>query len=158
MRVVFVVVVLAVVGLAGCTQNVSDALEANEALNLNAKQLPGEKQIIAGRLHYEAGNFGLAEAEFRKATEFAPRSLRAWIGLAASYDQLKRFDLADRAYDQAVQIGGPRIEILNNRGYSYFLRGDYDRAEASFRHALRLEPENLVTQNNLELLRKARSG
>ena len=54
-----------------------------------------------------------------------PRDLEAWIGLAASYDRLRRYDLADRAYDQAMKIAGPSAEILNNKGYSYMLRGDY---------------------------------
>jgi hypothetical protein len=51
-----------------------------------------------------------------------PRDLDSWIGLAASYDRLRRFELADRAYEQAIKIGGATGEILNNRGYSYMLR------------------------------------
>jgi Flp pilus assembly protein TadD len=31
---------------------------------------------------------------------------------------LRRFDLADRAYGQAIRIVGPTAEILNNQGYS----------------------------------------
>ena len=59
-----------------------------------------------------------------------PRDAEAWLGLAASYDRLRRFDLADRAYAQAIGIVGPTAEILNNQGYSYMLRGDYKRARA----------------------------
>ncbi len=40
----------------------------------------------------------------------------AWIGLAASYDRLGRFDLADLAYRHAIWLEGENYIILNNRG------------------------------------------
>src|SRR5689334_16085906 len=55
-----------------------------------------------GKKHFRAANFGLAERYFRRAVELHPRDLEAWVGLAASYDRLRRYDLADRAYDQAT--------------------------------------------------------
>src|SRR4051794_30588932 len=51
-----------------------------------------------GKYHFQAQNYGLAEMHFRRAVEATPGSAEAWLGLAASYDQLKRWDLADRAY------------------------------------------------------------
>src|SRR5262249_28330349 len=77
-----------------------------------------------GKKYFRSANFGLAERHFRRAVELHPRDLESWIGLAASYDRLRRFDLADRAYDQATKIAGPTTELLNNWGYSYMLRGD----------------------------------
>ncbi len=44
------------------------------------------------------GNYGIAQRYFKDAVEKAPRDVTAWIGLAASYDRLRRFDLADQAY------------------------------------------------------------
>jgi Flp pilus assembly protein TadD len=82
----------------------------------------------------------LAEKHFRAAVEKHPRDAEAWIGLAASYDRLRRFDLADRAYGQAVGIVGPTVEILNNQGFSYMLRGDYKRAHAALAAAQRKDP------------------
>lgn len=78
-----------------------------------------------------------------------------WLGLAASYDRLRRFDLADRAYAQAVRILGPTVEILNNQGYSYMLRGDYKRAHAALAAAKRKDPTNKYVQNNLHLLEES---
>ncbi len=63
--------------------------------------------LALGKKQYRAGNFGLAERYFRRAVETHPRDAEAWVGLAAAYDRLRRFDLADRAYDQAVAIIGP---------------------------------------------------
>ena len=75
-----------------------------------------------------------------------------WIGLAASYDRLRRFDLADRAYTQAMKIAGATPEILNNVGYSYMLRGDYRRARETLMQAQAQDPGNPYIRNNLELL------
>ena len=113
--------------------------DPNDALSLGKKQ-------------YHANNFGLAEKYFRRAAELHPRDAEAWLGLAASYDRLRRFDLADRAYAQAIGILGPTTEILNNQGYSYMLRGDYKHAREKLDAARRKDPGNKYVQNNLKLL------
>jgi Flp pilus assembly protein TadD len=112
-----------------------------------------------GKKQYRAGNFGLAERYFRRAVESHPRDAEAWVGLAAAYDRLRRFDLADRAYEQAVAIVGATPEVLNNRGYSYMLRGDYPRARTTLLAAAAKDPRNPYIKNNLDLLDKSfRSG
>jgi Flp pilus assembly protein TadD len=108
-----------------------------------------------GKKYFRAGDFGLAEKHFRRAVETHPRDAEAWLGLAASYDRLRRFDLADRAYGQAVGILGPTVEILNNQGYSYMLRGDYKRAHAALAAARRKDPGNKFVQNNIRLLEES---
>ena len=113
--------------------------DPNDALSLGKKQ-------------YRANNYGLAEKYFRQAAELHPRDAEAWLGLAASYDRLRRFDLADRAYGQAIGILGLTTEILNNQGYSYMLRGDYKHAREKLAAAQRQEPGNKYVQNNLQLL------
>ena len=60
--------------------------------------------LSIGKKYYRQGSYGLAERHFRKAVELHPRDAESWVGLAAAYDQLKRFDLADRAYAQAIKI------------------------------------------------------
>jgi Flp pilus assembly protein TadD len=112
-----------------------------------------------GKKQYRAGNFGLSERYFRRAVESHPRDAEAWVGLAAAYDRLRRFDLADRAYEQVVAIVGPTPEVLNNRGYSYMLRGDYPHARTTLLAAAAKDPKNPYIKNNLELLDKSfRSG
>src|ERR1700757_804931 len=54
-----------------------------------------------GLQHFERGEYGLSEEYFRHTVEKTPDNVEAWIGLAASYDRIKRFDLADRAYASA---------------------------------------------------------
>lgn len=108
--------------------------------------------LSLGKKYFRSADFGLAERHFRKAVELHPRDLESWVGLAASYDRLRRFDLADRAYDQAMKIAGPTPELLNNMGYSYMLRGDYRRARGTLLQAQAQDPGNPYIRNNLELL------
>ncbi|HMF23663.1 MAG TPA: tetratricopeptide repeat protein [Pseudolabrys sp.] len=112
-------------------------------------------ELSLGKKQYRANDFGLAEKHFRRAVETHPRDAEAWLGLAASYDRLRRFDLADRAYGQAIGIVGPTVAILNNQGYSYMLRGDYKRARAALAIAQRKDPTNKYVQNNLHLLEES---
>jgi Flp pilus assembly protein TadD len=111
--------------------------------------------LSVGKKHYRAANYGLAERHFRRAVELHPRDAEAWVGLAASYDRLRRFDLADRAYKQAVGIIGPTPEVLNNMGYSYILRGDYKRARETLVAAQIKDPKNPYIKNNIELLEQS---
>jgi tetratricopeptide (TPR) repeat protein len=60
----------------------------------------------------------------------------------ASYDRLRRFDLADQAYATAIKLTGETVQILNDRGYSYLLRGDLGKARAKFLRAYQLGPTN----------------
>jgi len=112
-------------------------------------------ELSLGKKQYHANNFGLAEKHFRRAVELHPRDAEAWLGLAASYDRLRRFDLADRAYAEATKIVGPTVEILNNQGFSYMLRGNYARAREKLLAAERKDPGNKFVANNLRLLNKS---
>ena len=111
--------------------------------------------LSIGKKYYRQGSYGLAERHFRKAVEQHPRDAEAWLGLAAAYDRLRRFDLADRAYVQAVQIVGSTPEILNNQGFSYMLRGEYRRARAVLLAARAKDPANPYVANNLRLLEQS---
>ncbi|MFI4998220.1 MAG: tetratricopeptide repeat protein [Hyphomicrobiales bacterium] len=130
----------------------SDKVSAADAALLGSD--PSD-DLALGKKQYRAGNFGLAERYFRRAVETHPRDAEAWVGLAAAYDRLRRFDLADRAYDQAVAIVGPTPELLNNRGYSFMLRGDYPRARSTLLAAAAKDSKNPYIKNNLELLDKS---
>jgi tetratricopeptide (TPR) repeat protein len=108
--------------------------------------------IQLGKTYFRSNNFGLAEKSFRSAAQKHPRDAEAWLGLAASYDRLRRFDLADKAYGQAIQIVGPTVEILNDEGFSYMLRGDYERAHKLLERARAQDPANPYVQANIQLL------
>ncbi len=119
---------------------------------LDTKYYASDEPLRHGFRHFYAGDFGLAQQHFQKAVEDTPRDATAWVGLAASYDRLRRFDLADQAYEQAIALNGQTIQILNNQGYSRLLRGDLRGARQKFLAAYEMDPENATIQNNLELL------
>ena len=111
--------------------------------------------LSLGKQHFRQENYGLAEHYFRRAAETHPRDAEAWLGLAAAYDRLRRFELADRAYKQVIAIAGPTPEVLNNLGYSYILRGDYARARTKLAEARALDPKSPYILNNIKLLEES---
>jgi Flp pilus assembly protein TadD len=118
----------------------------------DVKYYRSDEPLRMGIEHFNRGHYGIAERYFRDATEKAPKDPTAWIGLAAAYDRIGRFDLADRAYVFAIRLVGETTEILNNQGYSYMLRGDLVNARKKFLKAYEREPNNPTITNNLQLL------
>ncbi len=118
----------------------------------DVKYYPSDEPLRMGVEHFSRGNYALAERYFQDATEKAHKDPTAWMGLAASYDRLRRFDLADRAYAQVARLTGETVQLLNNEGYSYMLRGEYGRARERFSRASRIDPNNPTIINNLQLL------
>ncbi|ACK51619.1 Tetratricopeptide TPR_2 repeat protein [Methylocella silvestris BL2] len=113
---------------------------------------PSDEPLRLGQEFFNRGIYGTAQRYFQDAVEKAPKDPKAWIGLAASYDHLRRFDLADRAYGEAIKLAGPTTQILNNQGYSYMLRGKLILARDKFTEAFQLDPDNPTIQNNINLL------
>lgn len=122
----------------------------------DVKYYPSDEPVRMGLEQYNRGNYGLSQRYFKDAVEKAPRDVTAWTGLAASYDKLRRFDLADQAYASAIRLGGVTVQILNDQGYSYMLRGNLNAARRKFDQAYSLDPGNPVIANNLELLNGSR--
>ena len=122
----------------------------------DVKYYPSDEPVRMGLEQFNRGNYGISQRYFKDAVEKAPRDVTAWVGLAASYDRLRRFDLADQAYAAAIRLGGESVQILNDQGYSYMLRGNLSAARRKFEKAYSLDPQNPVIINNLELLNGSR--
>jgi tetratricopeptide (TPR) repeat protein len=173
---VFLIVAGALVWLTGCSSaKFAEMFKPRDGAEANASVDPDQTGTVAavigedgsnvgllgtdpkddlslGKQHFRQENFGLAEHYFRRAAESHPRDAEAWLGLAAAYDRLRRFELADRAYKQAIVLAGTTPEILNNQGYSYMLRGDYARARTKLAEARALDPKSPYILNNIKLL------
>jgi Tfp pilus assembly protein PilF len=145
---------------AGCNQGLTPSPVPNPVTGQNpgdVKYYPSDQPVRLGTQRFYEGNFGLAQQYFQDAVEKSPEDVMAWIGLAASYDRLGRFDLADHAYGAAAKLEGETPRLLNNEGYSYMLRGDLKTARAKFHQALRLDPNNQTTLNNIKLLNSSQN-
>lgn len=136
--------------LVGCQ---SAGVDAIETTSLGARAgAPGMTELASGKAHFRAANYGLAEKHFRKAVELSSGNAEAWMGLAAAYDQLGRFDFADRAYEQLVRLAGRRAEVVNNMGYSQYLRGNEAKARALYAEARAVTSDTTLVDANLALL------
>ncbi|MBV8797101.1 MAG: tetratricopeptide repeat protein [Hyphomicrobiales bacterium] len=146
---------------AGCNQpGLTPSPVPNPVTGQNpgdVKYYPSDQPVRLGIQRFYEGNFGLAQQYFQDAVEKSPNDVTAWIGLAASYDRLGKFDLADRSYAAAAKLEGETTRLLNNEGYSYMLRGDLKAAQAKFQRALRLDPTNQTTLNNIKLLNSSQT-
>ena len=118
----------------------------------DVKYYPSDEPLRLANEYFTRGNFGIAAKYYEDAVAKAPEDSTAWIGLAASYDRVGRFDLADRAYKQAIRLVGETSQILNNEGYSYMLRGNLVEARRKLVAADQRDPNNPVIVNNLNLL------
>ena len=154
-------VVVCGLALSGCFATDPNRPDATDDAAEYHAHVPGRCQrsilslrrtVAFGNRALHRGDFGIAAHYFRDAVEKAPRDASAWIGLAASYDHEGRFDLADQAYKQAVLLAGETTALLNNRGYSYMLRGEFGKARGDLTKAYAQDPGNVIIANNLKLL------
>ncbi len=138
--------------LSGCTTGGVDTTETTSIAPVAQDVSAGDLQ--AGKQQFRDANYGLAEKHFRKAVELRADNAEAWLGLAAAYDQLGRFDFSDRAYDQLVKLAGRQPRIINNMGYSQLLRGNKKKAKTLLVEAKKGLADTTVVDANLALLKK----
>ena len=148
------VLLAATILLGGC-QSIDGSGQARLGSPTEEQYVSTDQPRRVGREQFIRGNYVLAERYFQAAVEQAPQDGDSWVGLAASYDQLGRFDLADRAYQRAAELKGNTPQLLNNRGYSYLLRGDAARASVLFRQALSSSPDDPTINNNIAIMKRA---
>ncbi|MBZ9808013.1 hypothetical protein LB542_23825 [Mesorhizobium sp. BR1-1-9] len=142
----------AVLMMSGCTTSGVDTTKTT-AIQPAAKNV-STSDLAEGKAQFRDANYGLAEQHFRKAVELKADNAEAWMGLAASYDELGRFDFADRAYDQLLRVAGRKPQIVNNMGYSQLLRGNRKKARALLLEAKAGMADPTVVDANLALLNK----
>lgn len=109
----------------------------------------------SGKENFTAGRLGLALVDFQRALQEQGPSVDRLNALGATYDRLSRFDLADRAYRQALVLDPDAAQTLNNIGYSYLLRGRADLASAFLAKAQGLAKDDPRIGANLALAAEA---
>lgn len=156
-----VALVLVAVPLAGCSSSNfagrssfgSNKLAVAEISDIGSYTADGS--LAAARGHFRNANYGHSATLYKRAVELSPKNPEGFVGLSASYDRLGRFDLSDRVYAALYQLTGGTAQYYNNVGYSYMLRGNLSAAVTNFRKAQKLDPDNVVVANNLQILAQA---
>jgi Flp pilus assembly protein TadD len=149
------IVVIALVALTGCSGLPNQYELGRVADPPLFGMLPSEKPLDKGKIYYRDGDYGLAEQAFRQAVEEDHNNAEAWLGLAASYDRLRRFDQADRAYEVVIKLVGYTPTVLNNLGYHHILLGNREAARKTLTAAANADPNNPFIKNNIGLLEGA---
>ncbi len=95
---------------AGCTAQTA-GIEIRPIADPAAKLRPGADRAADARGQLAIGNVGLALEGFRTALREDPQNIDAYVGLAACYEKMGRFDLAGRYYQEALAFAprDPRI-------------------------------------------------
>lgn len=144
--------------LAGCTtanQSAFGDAKVSVADIDNIETFTAEGAMTEARNHFRNNDFGYSAAYYKRVVALTPKNAEAYVGLGASYDQLRRFDLSDRVYASLYKLEGGTARYYNNLGYSYMLRGDLKSALENFRKAERIAPRNPIIENNMLMLAEA---
>lgn len=147
--------------LAGCStlslggKSAFGAAQGNVAEISNIGAYSADDALSAARAHFRNGDYGHSATLYKRVVELSPKSAEGLVGLGASYDKLRRFDLADRAYEALHKITGDTVQYYNNVGYSYLQRGNLSVALANFRKAQAIDPSNTVVANNIQMVTSA---
>lgn len=139
--------------IAGKSSFGSNKLEVAELSNIG--DYTADRALLEAKAHFRNNDFGHSAALYKRAVELSPNEVEAYVGLGASYDKLRRFDLSDRVYASLYKVGGGTAQYYNNVGYSNLLRGNLTAALKYFREAKKLAPDSQVIENNILLLTDA---
>ncbi len=150
-------VAVASLSLAGCKDFAEDGAtltDAKGSISTDSTFGSGPEQVWVDKAkeNFRHGEYGLAERYFRQAIEERHNNVEAWLGLAASYDHLKRFEEADRAYEVLRKMTGDTPTVLNNLGYHYMLKGEFAKAEDALHTAQSQDRNNPLILANLATL------
>lgn len=93
-----------------------------------------------GRAYRRMGNFAKAEKAFRRTLEL-DRRVENFVYLANVLRNLKRYEEATDACEEAVKIDPQYEEAYLNLGMNLHAQGSYDSAVSALRTAVRLDPD-----------------
>ncbi|RYE87973.1 MAG: hypothetical protein EOP19_02770 [Hyphomicrobiales bacterium] len=144
---------LAACSAAGLSTFGNNKLKVAEVNNMGTYTADGA--LLQARSHFRNNDFGHSAAFYKRVVELSPNLAEGYIGLGASYDRLRRFDLSDRVYASLFAISGGTAQYYNNVGYSQMLRGNLRDAMTNFRKAQQLAPDSAVIANNMQLVAQA---
>jgi biopolymer transport protein ExbB/TolQ/tetratricopeptide (TPR) repeat protein len=104
-----------------------------------------------GGIYFQQDKMPEALANYLKAVGKFPSFRRAWRNLGLIYARDGKYDDAINAFTKMIELGGGDAYSYGLLGFAYAAKQDYQAAEAAYRNALLLQPQN--TQWRLGLTR-----
>lgn len=106
-----------------------------------------QRLLAAWNIHQQ-GNVAGALGEYQAIVSGEPHNANAWCYLGMALHDLKRFQEASEAYEQALKIQ-PKFPIaLNNLGNTLRYLGRVDEADRRFQQAIDLKPDYFNAYRN----------
>jgi tetratricopeptide (TPR) repeat protein len=95
-----------------------------------------------GGIQFQQDRLDDALANYQKAVTKFPSFRRAWRNLGLIHVRAARYDAAIGAFTRMIELGGGDAYAYGLLGFAYASKQDFQPAEASYRNALLLQPEN----------------
>lgn len=122
-------------------------------ISLLAQAQNANSYISKGNQYYKQTQFGLAEAEYRKALQSDPQNTTAQYNLANALQKQKK-------YDDAIQVleklyGSANDKMLKsaaayNEGVAYTKQKNLEASIEAYKNALRINPNDQEARENLQ--------
>ena len=123
------IILLGAAAMSGCTGE-DGKLEMRAIPSPISAKAPATGRIAEAQAFLAMGNVGLALESFRLAAREDPNNPDAYLGIAAAYDRMGRFDLSRRAYETALALAPTDRDALGALARSLDTQGLTEEAFA----------------------------
>ena len=108
-----------------------------------------EAKLLLANLYAQSGRFSDALGLVQDLHRADPKAARPLVLIGALQLAGQNPRAAIDAFEKSLKLNAHSIEARRGLGQAYFLLGEHDRAEASYREALKLEGNDVVSLNDL---------
>jgi len=95
-----------------------------------------------GGIQFQQDRLDESLQTFQTAVGKFPSFRRAWRNIGLIHVRAGRYDAGIAAFTRMIELGGADGYVYGLLGYAYASKQDYQPAEAAYRNALLLQPEN----------------
>ncbi|MBL9126371.1 MAG: tetratricopeptide repeat protein, partial [Verrucomicrobiales bacterium] len=129
----------------------SDAVEAyQQALRLDRNLAAA--YFNSGCLYLENGEPGLATDALWAFVGLQPRVIEGWVKLGQAQLRTRRWDQAERSFQEALRLSPGRVDALNGVGIAFHQRRKVQEAWSSFTNAVIRDPSFAPAWLNLGVI------
>ena len=104
------------------------------------------EELQRSQRDYNSGNVRSSVRHLENALRLYPNYLEARNNLGAQYIELQEYEKAIAEFQRAIQINDTVVQPFNNLSVAFFKLQRYADAEVNARHALGLDPANLISR------------